>query len=93
MAAVLDTSKVVLPGLPTSRLLARMLGMALLSFGGALACGYAYFGVVFLLEPSWRGPWITCWVNAAIGMLFWPFVIAGSIWAWCWCMASLWNRR
>jgi hypothetical protein len=93
VSRALDTSKVVLPGLPTSRLLARLLGMALLSFCGAMLAGYASFGMLFLLEPSWRVPLITCWDNAAVGMFFWPFVIAGTIWSWCWCVGRLWNRR
>jgi len=93
MARALDTSSVVLPGLSTPRLLARLSGMLLLSFCGALLTGYAAFLVLFLESGESLAELPRPWQESAWGMFFWPFVLFGTLWAWCWSFANLWNRR
>ena len=93
MIRALDTSGVVLPGVSTPRLLGRLGGMLLMSFPGASLTGYAAFAVIFLeFEGSLAGL-ATPWNEGALGMFFWPFVIFGTLWAWCWTFATLQNRR
>ena len=93
MSAALDSSQVVLPGVSTPRMIARLSGMMLLSFAGALLTGYAVFLIVFLqYGDSLAGLW-TPWREPALGMMFWPFVVIGAVWAWCWCARFLWNQR
>ncbi len=93
MVRALDLSQIVLPGVSVPRMLARLGGILLLSFAGALLTGHAAFLVLVL---QYQDPLVelwTPWREPAWGMLFWPFVLLGMLWAWCWCVGCLWERR